>query len=299
MTVAMRLPLISKLIFHRESFFYYSFHANIYCSFQAIQMQLRGPVPSELYHRYVAFRPIIAGIFTAKSLGGKILSKTLHHQHRRIYNFDRSTEHGTFSEPCLAFTQKFLEFIHYGRGGRIFTYVLTLDGQIRFTETGKEFGIDLLSKHTMHSDVSTYIAFSGEFFLRPREDHHPHSLSTESQNGANVKETDQDEEAANTSHDPAKYVLFIDNDSGTYRPNGEKLPLLREFLESNFVGLNVTTLDSQADSELMGRMKDEQREIKKKQGGNFTYLQQKGSSSSLSSSDEEELNERANKMSLE
>jgi len=41
-----------------------------------------------------------------------------------------------------------------------------LDGQLRFTETGKEFGIDLLSKHTMHSDVSQYIAFSGEFFIR-------------------------------------------------------------------------------------------------------------------------------------
>jgi hypothetical protein len=32
--------------------------------------------------------------------------------------------------------------------------VITLDGMFRFTETGKEFGIDMLSKHTMHSDVN-------------------------------------------------------------------------------------------------------------------------------------------------
>lgn len=37
---------------------------------------------------------------------------------------------------------------------------------MRFTETGKEFGIDLLSKHTMHSDLNVYVAFSGEFFIR-------------------------------------------------------------------------------------------------------------------------------------
>lgn len=69
-------------------------------------------------------------------------------------------------------TKKFLEFVRYDQGGRIFTYVITLDGQMRFTETGKEFGIDMLSKHTMHSDVNIYIAFSGEFFVRRLK--HPH-----------------------------------------------------------------------------------------------------------------------------
>ena len=51
-------------------------------------------------------------------------------------------------------TLQFLKMVHYDQGGRIFTYVITLDGLFRFTETGKEFGIDLLSKHTMHSDVN-------------------------------------------------------------------------------------------------------------------------------------------------
>jgi hypothetical protein len=258
-----------------------------------------GPVPSELYHRYVEFKPFVAGMFQAQSLRGRILHKALQHQHRRIYNFDRSTLNGTFPHPCHEFSQKFLELVHYGQGGRIFTYVLTLDGQLRFTETGKEFGIDLLSKHTMHSDVSIYIAYSGEFFVRRRmhrrRHHSPSSRpSSHTEIDPTVEEGDEPEEVQEVSTEPSDYELFIDNDSGTYRPNAEKLPLLREFLVLNFPGLHVTTLDCQQDAERMGQMKEEQREFKKVQGHLVTYLQQSSASSlSISSSEEEELNERS------
>lgn len=252
-------------------------------------MQLRGPVPGELYHRYVEFRPFVAGMFQAQSLRGRILNKALHHQHARIYNFDRTTLDGAFPSPCREFTQKFLEFTNYGQGGKIFTYVLTLDGQLRFTETGKEFGVDLLSKHTMHSDVSIYIAFSGEFFVRRRVRHQQGSQSNQEEALA----VEDNEDLPYDSIDPSDYELFIDNDSGTYRPNGEKLPLLKEFLASNFVHLHITTLDCQADEERMGKMKSEQREVKT-QGRAIMYLQQSSASSlSISSSDEEELNERS------
>ncbi|KAJ5218272.1 uncharacterized protein N7498_000371 [Penicillium cinerascens] len=268
-------------------------------NFQAIQIQLMGPVPCELYHRYVEFKPFVAGMFQAQSLRGRILHKALHHQHQRIYNFDRSTVNGSFPHPCDEFSRKFLEFAHYGQGGRIFTYVLTLDGQLRFTETGKEFGIDMLSKHTMHSDVSIYIAYSGEFFLRRRK-HRRRQHSTSShpashtENDIPVEEGDESEEAQEASTDPSDYELFIDNDSGTYRPNAEKMPLLREFLVLNFPGLHVTTLDCQQDAERMGQMKEEQREFKKAQGNPAAYLQQSSVSSlSISSSEEEELNEHS------
>ncbi|KAG8623791.1 hypothetical protein KVT40_008767 [Elsinoe batatas] len=136
-------------------------------NFQANQMQLPGPVPAELYHRYVEFKPFVKGMFTRSGPRGYLFNKALHHQHARVYNYDRSTVWGyvPVNDP-QAITKRFLELVHYDRGGRIFTYVLTLDGQFRFTETGKEFGIDMLSKHSMHSDVEAYIAFSGEFFLR-------------------------------------------------------------------------------------------------------------------------------------
>ncbi|KAJ5156543.1 hypothetical protein N7492_009346 [Penicillium capsulatum] len=264
-------------------------------NFQAIQMQLTGPVPGELYHRYVEFKPFVAGMFQAQSLRGRILHKALHHQHQRIYNFDRSTLHGHFQEPCEQFAQRFLEFAHFGQGGRIFTYVITLDGQFRFTETGKEFGIDMLSKHTMHSDVSIYIAYSGEFFLRRRKHRRRHhSPSSQADGGFPVEDDDQSGENIEPSNDPSDYELFIDNDSGTYRPNAEKLPLLKKFIASNFPGLNVTTLDCQHDAERMGQMKQEQRDFKQSEGHLITYLQQSSASSlSISSSEEEELNERS------
>lgn len=268
-------------------------------NFQAIQMQFRGPVPPELYHRYVEFKPFVAGMFTDHSLRGRILNRALHHQHARIYNYDKSTVYGSFDKPCMDLSRKFLEFVHYDQGGRIFTYVLTLDGQFRFTETGKEFGIDLLSKHTMHSDVSIYIAFSGEFFIRRLR--HPHNPSkshetdpaTETLPPEDEEVEDHRSDADNIKfRDPKYYELVIDNDSGTYRPNNKMLPKLKAFLSANLPGLKIVTLDCQDDEEKMKKLKNEQREKKKSSGTQITYLQN-NSMSSISSSDEEALDDRA------
>ncbi|KAL4811555.1 C2 domain protein [Aspergillus unguis] len=264
-------------------------------NFQAIQIQLKGPVPTELYHRYVEFKPFVAGMFMSHTLRGRILNRALHHQHERIYNFDRATLDGQFDSPCLELTQKFLEFVHYAQGGRIFTYVLTLDGQFRFTETGKEFGIDMLSKHTMHSNVSVYIAYSGEFFLRRRKQHRRVTSSVSNRSSMEYV-VDNDGEEVEVSTDPSGYELFIDNDSGTYRPNAKYLPLLKQFFSSNFPDLHITTLDCQADAERMQELKNEQRELKHSAGGQMAFLQQRSRSSSslsISSSDEDELNERS------
>ncbi|KAL3463773.1 hypothetical protein BJX64DRAFT_256159 [Aspergillus heterothallicus] len=265
-------------------------------NFQAIQIQLQGPVPTELYHRYVEFKPFVAGMFTSHTLRGRILNRALHHQHERIYNFDRATLNGQFESPCVELTQKFLEFVHFAQGGRIFTYVLTLDGQFRFTETGKEFGIDMLSKHTMHSNVSVYIAYSGEFFIRRRKHHRRlHSLASSNRSDTEYV-IDHAGEEMEVSTDPSGYELFIDNDSGTYRPNAKYLPLLKQFFAANFPEIHITTLDCQADAERMDALKTEQRELKSRSGGQMAFLQQRSRSSSslsISSSDEEELNERS------
>lgn len=298
-------------------------------------MQFRGPPPADLYHRYVEFKPFVAGMFNSHSIRGRLLNRALHHQHARIYNYDKTTKYGVFQEPSLEMTQQFLDLVHYDQGGRIFTYILTLDGQMRFTETGKEFGIDLLSKHTMHSDVSIYIAFSGEFFLRrikhpklhkndssvdPQKDTYPPAPSPSLEEGQKSNETSsckcksspckcknssaqtngapkspqpQTNGIANDT-DPTHYELLIDNDSGTYRPNAEKLPLLKEYLSNNLPGLKVRTLDCKADADLQQSLKKEQKDKKKASAGGkpITYLQN-ASMSSLSSSDEEDLDARA------
>ncbi|KAF2178490.1 hypothetical protein K469DRAFT_731521 [Zopfia rhizophila CBS 207.26] len=258
-------------------------------NFQANQIQLRGPVPEAMYHRYVEFKPFVKSMFTAKGIRGYILSKALHHQHARVYNFDKNTAYEEFQEPCKEFTQKFLELVHYDQGGRIFTYVLTLDALFRFTETGKEFGIDMLSKHTMHSDVSVYIAFSGEFFIR-RLKHHRRDPPEE---GGHNKTHPPDDISGGPpkdepKKDPSYYELVVDNDSGTYRPNAKLLPDLKFFFEANFPGLHVTTLDCQGDAEKMEKMKEEQREKKKTEGDHIIYTQL-SRTSSMSSSDIEEL----------
>lgn len=257
-------------------------------NFQAVQMQLRGPVPEALYHRYVEFKPFVAGMFTDRSLRGRILHRALHHQHARIYSFDSSTLYGVFEKPCLEMTRQFLEFVNYDQGGRIFTYVVLPDGLFRFTETGKEFGIDLLSKHTMHSDVSIYIACSGEFFVRRRKKQHLAGDDQQSTAGDSDKH-----DHSRLSQDPADYQLYIDNDSGTYRPNAKLLPLLQKYMADNLPGLHVKTLDCQQDKDKMKQFKDEQNE-RKKQSGNQVMYMQNSSMSSLSSSDEEELDARAN-----
>jgi len=258
-------------------------------SFPANQFQLRGPVPLDLYHRYVEFKPFVAGMFTSHSLRGRILNRALHHQYARIYNYDRSTVYGSFPAPSPAMARQFLKLVHFDEGGRVFTYVLTLDGQWRFTETGKEFGIDLLSKHTMHSNVNIYIAFSGEFFVRrlaPRPHDAPDDGSGQATHPPDpVPDGPPD---APPPHDPASYELVIDNDSGTYRPRAELLPALNGFMQANLPGLRVVTLDCARDKEKMDRWKGQQRERKKAEGDGRVVVQG-DRASSVSSSDVEDL----------
>lgn len=239
-------------------------------------------------------------MFNAKSLCGRILNRALHHQHARIYNYSHTTVYGSFPSPCLAMTRQFLDLVHYARGGRLYTYVITLDGQWRFTETGKEYGIDLLSKHTMHSDVNIYIAYSGEFFIRrlktpyrPALDQepHPHTDMYDNNSTHNHNDNEPDSTPLNSHTDPAYYALIIDNDSGTYRPSADLLPDLKTMMQRNLPGIKIITLDCMSDAARMDQMKSQQRQRKKSQGKRRVFLQDDGSS--LSSSDEDELAQRA------
>jgi hypothetical protein len=247
-------------------------------------------VPPELYHRFVEFKPFVKGMFTGLGLRGRILNKALHHQHNRVYNFSNSTEYGEVKPRSEEATLQFLKMVHYDEGGRIFTYVLTLDGLLRFTETGKEFGIDLLSKHTMHSDVAIYIACSGEFFVRRLA--HPKE-PTDAPTQKTHPDTDLPGGPPNEPppQDPKSYELVIDNDSGTYRPKGDLLPKLKEFLNENFPGLHVVV--KQCTDKNLDKMKDQQRNRKKKEGQNVDLVQ--NSDENISSSDEENLNNKGKK----
>jgi hypothetical protein len=251
-------------------------------------MQLAGPVPERLYHRYVAFKPVIGLMFSSHGIRGKILNKALHKQHAKIYNFDKSTEYGIF-KPCSEdATMQFLKMAHFDEGGRIFTYVLTLDAALRFTETGKEFGIDLLSKHTMHSDVARYIACSGEFFIRrlkrpdASDDPEPHEPTHPDQPIAGGPPTEPPPD------NPSYYQLVIDNDSGTYRPDKSILPELQGFLERNFPGMGIVVMHCQ--DEELSKLKEAQAKAKKNEGQTINMVLNRSPSSSSMSSQESALN---------
>jgi hypothetical protein len=257
----------------------------------------------------------------------------------------------------FAASRLFLEMVHYDEkphpkvpGGRLYTYVITLQGEWRFTETGPEFAIDFLSKHSMHSDVSKEVACAGEFFVRRRQGHKksPSSGSGHVRNGSfgqrksqdgekkeeefeeagfgtekdNEKDEKSSEKTKTDDHDDSKegsskdksddvnasefnvsdkpahrvgrsrdlqnFVLIIDNDSGTYRPDSKSLPSLQKYLERNLPGLKVKAMA--CDDEKLKKWKEEQKPTKEVLKARKVA---QVSSSSESSSDEEavQLNE--------
>ncbi|EKM54783.1 uncharacterized protein PHACADRAFT_258875 [Phanerochaete carnosa HHB-10118-sp] len=219
------------------------------------------------------------------------------------------------SSDSIAMARQFLRMTSYGTYGRIFTYVIMLDGEWRFTETGDQMAIEFLSKHTMHSDVTIEIAYSGEFFVRPLRYHRTaakdpspgapepaENTHTDDRDHNNDQDHGQDHdhgrthdvhEQAEDEHfneadppdDPALYELVIDNDSGTYRPRADLLPVLHAYLASprNLGALGrVTTLN--AFDERLKRWKEARKKAKAQKGERLVRADSAGSASSAGSS---------------
>ncbi|KAI5819425.1 hypothetical protein BZA77DRAFT_304049 [Pyronema omphalodes] len=302
--------------------------------FVATKIQLSGPLPKELNTRYVAFRPIITTFYTKRGILGIILNRALKRQYRTVYSYDRNTTYGVAKNPnhdtpypsnqlltkednALDIATQVLNFTHWGEGGRVYTYIITLDGEWRFTETGKEFGIQMLSKHTMHSCVSTYVAFAGEFFIRKttrhtegtqRQRRGTASSGTANSGTTSTSATARKYSSASTTSaagaiDPPEkkiedYTLVIDNDSGTYRPPEENLPLLQQFLSKAIPGLRIEACHALDEHHLAEKKKHA--EERERTGGRRRFKQPSSSRSSsedsngnrgggFSSGDEEEL----------
>lgn len=84
--------------------------------------------------------------------------------------------------------------------------------------------------------------------------------------------------------------MVIDNDSGTYRPNGDLLPVLHDFLQRNFPGLHILVKNC-TDKELE-KIKEGQKKARKAEGDQRVYGQ--GSDAgSISSSEADDLEEHA------
>ena len=145
----------------------------------------------------------------------------------------------------------------------------------------------------MHSDVSVEIAYSGEFFVRPLRRH--------GRDAAPDAHDDADFDEDNPPRDPGAYELVIDNDSGTYRPRKDLLPVLEAFLArpANLGALGrVRAMDGF--DERPGKWKEARKEEKKRARGRkggreppavVRQASVSSSGSSSSSSDDEEAHE--------
>lgn len=142
-------------------------------AFVANRLQLAGPVPSTLRHRYVGFAPFVKAMFRRSGIRGMLLHHTLHKQHLQIYKWDKNVvwgvigddkeppegeekeraqdgegeknenhqvkEDGDLGSDSVAMARQFLRMTSHGTHGRIFTYVIMLDGEMRFTVRSLSF----------------------------------------------------------------------------------------------------------------------------------------------------------------
>src|SRR5258706_2978760 len=106
----------------------------------------------------------------------------------------------------------------------VYTYVISAeDSSFRFSETGAAFFVDFASKHALHANCAESVRYSGEFHPRPE--------------GGWAQFRDD------IADDLVNWELVIDNNSGTYSPDKDLLPILKELLEYNFPGFGIVALD--------------------------------------------------------
>jgi len=152
----------------------------------------------------------------ADSSAGSMLRGALRAEHAMLYrkglrpNWMRVGEPRTMTTWISTGTE-FIQLLDHGmRNGvrRVYTYSL-LDSGLFFSETGVAMSKDVVSKHAVHANAAVQVRFAGTF--RFVSDGEP--------------------------------ICVIDNDSGTYRPDGGDFDLLRRVFDANFPGLRLCCLN--------------------------------------------------------
>ena len=137
----------------------------------------------------------------------KALRTAIRSEHSALY---RKTGIERTTTGLLRSTSDFLDLIENGvsRGERMFfTYVLTEEGDWRFSHTGVGKLRDNLSKHAVHSNAAESVVYAGEFH-----------------------------------YDLVREELVVDNSSGTFAPAETDLASMVKVLQDNFPGLRVRGL---------------------------------------------------------
>ncbi|KZV95888.1 C2-domain-containing protein [Exidia glandulosa HHB12029] len=119
----------------------------------------------------------------------------------------------------------------------LYTYVIDNGDRFRFSETGAALATDFASKHALHACCAESVRYAGEYHARPLLDRGWAGLE------------------GRLPPEDVEWELWIDNASGTYGPDPELLPKLRECIEYNFPGIKVKAFDFK-DEELAQSKKD-------------------------------------------
>lgn len=142
-----------------------------------------------------------------------VIRGAIHLQHAELYRHGfLKTEEGVLTTGNAG--SQFLRLIDFGlRDGRrrFYTYVILPD-RMRFCESGAQMFKDFMSKHAMHADAARDVVYSGEFTV----------VDKGQGNG---------------------YLLVIDNNSGTYAPSKDDLPLLQQLMQFNFPDIEIKAVD--------------------------------------------------------
>jgi len=149
--------------------------------------------------------------------------------HKMLYARSTNNGFGLIEKPA-----DLLQIFADGTGGKgvmahrvkpvVYTYVISAeDCSFRFSETGAAFFVDFASKHALHANCAESVRYSGEFHPRPE--------------GGWAQFSDE------IPDELVKWEFVIDNNSGTYSPDKNLLPILKDLFEYNFPGFEIVALD--------------------------------------------------------
>ncbi|KAK6335125.1 hypothetical protein TWF718_010563 [Orbilia javanica] len=199
-------------------------------SFKAYKIALIHPPPSKTL-QFEADRSH-SKAFDPSKLHYRFFRHLVRKQYQNIYGHDNNTIYGAWNDADDV-GQGLVDLLQPVEN-KLFTFVITTNGEWRFCETGDEYKINHLSKHGMHSDGQEKVAWSGEFFARFEKE-----TSRKDIKDAKMYARNGGRDNIVRFKPQGRWKIYLDNDSGTYSPDERKIAIFREFMAQNLKGIEV------------------------------------------------------------
>ncbi|KAK6353928.1 hypothetical protein TWF730_008348 [Orbilia blumenaviensis] len=208
-------------------------------SFKAYKIALIHPPPS----KYLQFHADMshAKSFDPSKLHYRFLRHLVRKQYQNIYGHDNNTAYGVWDDPNDV-GQGLVDLLQPVEN-KLFTFVITTNGEWRFCETGDEYKINHLSKHGMHSNGEEKVVWSGEFFVRFEKGISEEDITEAKMYARDGERTSVAGGGGGGVKPQGRWKIYLDNDSGTYSPDKGKIDIFREFMAQNLKGIEVVVKD--------------------------------------------------------